>query len=39
VSGVDGYSFNLDAHGVITGHRHHEVILGVVPSFGVTYAF
>jgi len=39
VSGVDGYSFNLDAHGVITGHRHIEVVLGVVPSFGITYSF
>lgn len=38
VSGVDGYSFNL-AHGVITGHRHNEVILGTVPSFGITYSF
>jgi hypothetical protein len=39
VSGVDGYSFNLDSHGVITGHRHIEVVLGVVPSFGITYSF
>jgi len=39
VSGVDGYSFNFDGHGVIVGHRHNEVILGVVPSFGITYSF
>jgi hypothetical protein len=39
VSGVDGYSFNFDSHGNIVGHRHHEVILGVVPSFGLTYSF
>jgi hypothetical protein len=39
VSGVDGYSFNFDAHGVLVGHRHTEVILGVVPSFGITYSF
>jgi len=39
VSGVDGYTFNLDSHGVIVGHRHNEVILGVVPSFGITYSF
>jgi len=39
VSGVDGYSFNFDSHGVIVGHRHTEVILGVVPSFGITYSF
>ncbi|MBV8545802.1 MAG: hypothetical protein JO093_21160 [Acidobacteria bacterium] len=39
VSGVDGYSFNFDAHGTIVGHRHNEVILGVVPSFGITYSF
>ncbi|HEY4643019.1 MAG TPA: TonB-dependent receptor [Thermoanaerobaculia bacterium] len=39
VSGVDGYSFNFDAHGDIVGHRHYEVILGVVPSFGITYSF
>jgi hypothetical protein len=38
VSGVDGYSFNFD-RGVIVGHRHTEVILGVVPSFGITYSF
>jgi len=38
VSGVDGYSFNFD-HGVIVGHRHTEVILGVVQSFGITYSF
>ena len=25
VSGVDGYSFNFDSHGVIVGHRHNEV--------------
>ena len=39
VSGVDGYSFNVDGHGVIVGHRHNEVILGIVPSFGITYSF
>jgi hypothetical protein len=39
VSGVDGYSFNFDSQGVIVGHRHNEVILGVVPSFGITYSF
>jgi len=39
VSGVDGYFFNFDSHGDIVGHRHHEVILGVVPSFGITYSF
>jgi len=39
VSGVDGYSFTADSQGVITGRRHNEVILGVVPSFGITYAF
>jgi hypothetical protein len=39
VSGVDGYSFNFDGHGVIVGHRHKEVVLGVVPSFGITYSF
>ena len=39
VSGVNGYSFNLDATGALVGHRHKEVILGVVPSFGITYSF
>lgn len=39
VSGVDGYSFNLDATGALVGHRHNEVILSVVPSFGITYSF
>jgi hypothetical protein len=39
VSGVNGYSFNFDSHGVLVGHRHNEVILGVVPSFGITYSF
>ena len=39
VSGVDGYIFTADSHGVITGRRHNEVILGVVPSFGITYSF
>jgi len=39
VSGVDGYSFNFDGRGNLVGHRHNEVILGVVPSFGITYSF
>jgi hypothetical protein len=39
VSGVDGYSFNFDSRGNLVGHRHNEVILGVVPSFGITYSF
>ena len=39
VNGVNGYSFTVDHTGFITGRRHTESILGVVPSFGVTYSF
>ena len=39
VTRVSGYTFTLDSNGVITGRRHNESVLGVVPSFGITYAF
>jgi hypothetical protein len=39
VTRVDSYTFTEDSRGVITGKRHTESVLGIVPSFGVTYAF
>jgi hypothetical protein len=39
VTRVEGYTFTEDIRGVITGKRQTQSILGIVPSFGVTYAF
>ena len=39
VTRVSGYNFNVDPAGVVSGTRITESVLGVVPSFGITYEF
>ena len=39
VTRVSGYSFTLTPGGAIIGQRITESVIGVVPSFGVTYEF
>ncbi len=39
VTASDGYTFNINNNSIITGQRHTESILGMVPTFGATYGF
>jgi hypothetical protein len=39
VARVDGYSFNIQPDGTITGRRETDAILQILPSFGITYTF